>query len=233
MYCLLNWCQSVLGPDTWTMDGQWVSGYLSGFQREQQILLHESLTFHSYSRAILPAAHCFIFLNRFCDVFTKTFVLRSITSTVIIHFLQQTDCLLSWTGFVDGLLQLNPSTFRGGYFPKHSSLCAIVLHHPRISPHLRADRCCVIIIYLLHDPWQTGCMPSNYTSILSSVGCYWASFYFLRACRNVYWRVHDPGSTEQIFNPDQTPHFISVTGQTLLYPRDFCLSCFNRYLKVF
>lgn len=144
-------------------DGQWVSGYLSSFQRAADFTTRVSQVPQPRWSRSSRDTHCFLFLNRFCDVSPKTWVLLSITSTVITHFLQQTDCLLSWTGFVEVLLELNPSTVCGGYFPKHSAVCAVGVHSPFISPHMRAHCLCVIVLYVLYDLWQTVLMPSKYT----------------------------------------------------------------------
>lgn len=62
------------------------------------------------------------------------FVTWSITSTIIILF-QQTVCFLSETGLVDLLSAAqSQDTFRGGYFPKHSSVGTMILHQCIYQP---------------------------------------------------------------------------------------------------
>lgn len=91
--------------------------------------------------------HSLIFLSRFWDVSPETFVLLSMDLAAIIHFLAQTDCLPSWTGFADAV-RAQSSTSGGGDFPEHSLECAITLHHPLGSLPLRAVGCPLIVLSL-------------------------------------------------------------------------------------
>lgn len=139
------------------------------------------------------------------------------TSAVIIHFLQ-TDCLLSWTGSVNGLLQLNRSTFRGGYFSEHPLVCAIVLRDPFISPHWRADCCCVIVKYVLHDLWQTECVSSGYTFNHSLSWLLLSKFSFLMCL--LWWLVGNAWSWISEINSQPRPN----TSPSFSHESDIALS---------
>lgn len=143
-------------------NGQCVSGYRSGFRRDSRFYS----TSVSGSIVTLECSardtHCFIFLNRVCDVSTKAFCASVSNIPGNYSFLRQT--LLAhldktcWCAITAQFWYILWWLFSKAFF----GVCCRVAQFIYL-PTLRADCCLVIVIYLLHDLWQTECMPSNYT----------------------------------------------------------------------